>query len=100
MNGFNTQGAGRLLDRISLDRSIQVGKAPRRLVERQGKRLERLTFTCTTCGEPAVSVKPGSSPLIAHGITLSRGEPSEAWCMRHLLFQFGPRQGALFGETA
>ncbi|EKN01095.1 MULTISPECIES: hypothetical protein [unclassified Acidocella] len=57
-------------------------------------------FTCTTCAAPAVALRPGTAPQMVVGIITSRGEPSEAWCMRHWLHQFGQRgQQDLFGEA-
>ncbi len=56
-----------------------------------------MKFRCTTCGAPAVSVRPGTEALVCAGITVRRGEPDKAWCMTHLLHQFGERQRDLFG---
>ncbi len=53
-------------------------------------------FACTTCGAPAMALKPGSKPMSEAGILLSRGEAPESWCLKHWLHRFGPAQPDLF----
>jgi hypothetical protein len=56
-----------------------------------------MIFVCTTCGEPAMAIKPGSSPRVCAGIIIERGHPDEAFCRAHWLRRFGARQPDLFG---
>lgn len=54
-----------------------------------------LSFTCTTCGEPARFLFPGTAPTVQCGIVIDRGEPSKAWCMECKLAADGERQREL-----
>ena len=43
-----------------------------------------MTFTCTTCGAPAMAIKSGTEDvtceLLGQIVALKRGVPTEAWC--------------------
>lgn len=49
-------------------------------------------ITCTTCGAPAMAVKPGSNDVscefFGQIVPIKRGEPDEAWCEAHWKARF------------
>jgi hypothetical protein len=47
-----------------------------------------MKLTCTSCGAPAVAVRPGTDPQLFDAITLDRGEPAAAWCYACWHFAF------------